>query len=421
MKAAERARVVPHPGAGAATAAGAVNGATAAGAVSAVSDLIGERTRAEIFAAVLTSGPISRTALSERLALAPSTVTRLLAPLIEADYLRESTSEAVRPGRPSRLLNVNTGRHLVIGIKIAPTRVAAVLTDMGAQVLARTETAVGDARPATALAAAVELTRELLAASGDTVTRVLGIGVGVSGHVDSATGVCRYSALLDWHRVDVAGPLAAATGLPVVVNNDVNTLVIAERWFGEGRTVDSFAVVTIGSGIGCGLLLDGTLYSGASGMAGELGHMPLDPDGPVCSCGRRGCLEAVAGSGAVTGRLRRAGVADCDDLDAAIALARSDHPQASLARAAFHTAGDALGRGLAGLCNLLNLERIIIAGEGAAAHDLWGGAMTEALTRHAFSDAARDCTIQVHDVTDDLWARGAACLVIKETVRAPLS
>jgi predicted NBD/HSP70 family sugar kinase len=401
MNTGERSARVPHP---------------------AVTDLIGERTRAEIFAMVLTSGPVSRTSLAGRLGLSPSTVTRLLAPLVEADYLRETVSEAVGPGRPRRMLHVNTRRHFVVGVKIAPTHVAAVLTDMGARVVRRVRAQIADSSPGTALAVSAELTARLLAGTGTAAGSVLGIGVGVSGHVDPAAGVCRYSAILGWRKVDVAGPLSAATGLPVVVNNDVNTLVVAERWFGEGRGVDSFAVVTVGSGIGCGLLLDGSLFSGASGMAGELGHLPLDPDGPVCSCGRRGCLEALASSGAVLGRLRRQGVPDLEDIDDAARLARDGAgAHAEAARAAFAAAGDALGRGLAGLCNLLNLEKIIVAGEGAAAHDLFGPAMTAALERHAFSEAARDCAVQIDPVTDDLWARGAACLVIKETVRAPLS
>ena len=387
-----------------------------------VTDLIGERTRAEIFGLVLTTGPLSRTALAGRLGLSPSTVTRLLAPLVAAGYLRETTSEAVGPGRPRRLLHVDTRRHCVVGIKIAPTHVAAVLTDMGAQVLCRDQAPIPDPSPRTALDAAAGLTGRLLARVPGAAEHVLGIGVGVSGHVDSPAGVCRFSALLGWRKVDVAGPLAAATGLPVVVNNDVNTLVVAERWFGEGRDVDSFAVVTVGPGIGCGLLLDGSLFSGASGMAGELGHFPMDPDGPLCGCGRRGCLEALACTDAVLGRLRRGGVPGVADIDDAARLARDGTgPHAEAARAAFSAAGDALGRGLAGLCNLLNLEKIVIAGEGAAAHDLFGPAMTEALDRHAFSEAARDCVIRIDPVTDDLWARGAACLVIKETVRAPLS
>lgn len=396
-----------------------------------IKDLIGEQTRAEIFALVLTAGPLSRTGLAQRLGLSPSTVTRLLPPLLEGDYLRETESGAgtrsSRPGRPQRMLRVNAERHVVIGVKIAPTHVSAVLTDMAANVLARAEESLEDRRPHTATAAAAALTARLLAdvPAGGPADRVLGIGVGVSGHVDSVSGVCRYSALLDWQKADVAGPLSEATGLPVVVNNDVNTLVVAERWFGQGRDVDSFAVVTVGSGIGCGLLLDGSLYAGASGLAGELGHLPLDPAGPLCSCGRRGCLEALASRDAVLRSVREAlppQAGGCPDIEHAIELARHGSGNGrAVARSAFAGAGAALGRGLAGLCNILNLQKIILAGEGVAAHDLFGPAMVTALEEHAFSDAARDCTVEIDPVNDDLWARGAACLVIRATVRAPLS
>ncbi|MEY9849553.1 ROK family protein [Streptacidiphilus sp. MAP5-3] len=390
-----------------------------------VTDLTDTPTRAEIFARVLTSGPMSRTALATQLELSPSTVTRVLTPLIEEGYLRETPPEETTLGRPKRLLHVNTERHLAIGIKIAPTHVAAVLTDMAAQVLARAVRPIADHTPPTALGAAAELVAELTGQVPGAAERMLGLGVGVSGHVDSRVGLCRYSALLDWRHVDVAGPLVAATGLPVAVNNDVNALVVAEQWFGEGRDVNDFAVVTVGPGVGCGLLLGGTLYAGANGMAGEFGHLPLDPDGPVCSCGARGCLESLASSGAVLRHLREHGGGQCADIDAAMELARrapatgadpAEDEAAQAARDAFAAAGEALGRGLAGLLNLLNLEKVILAGEGVAAHDLFGPAMTAALERHAFSSAARECILQVDPVTDDLWARGAACLVIQATL-----
>ena len=393
-----------------------------------VADVIGRTTRAEIFGAVLTAGPITRTALADRLGLSPSSITRLLPPLLDAGYLREQAGAAAGPGRPQRLLSVDVERHLVVGLKIAPTHVAGVVTDLGAQVLARDEVPLDGSAPEMALAASARLARRLLAAFPDAAGRVLGVGVGLGGHVTAQTGVCRYSGILDWHDVDVAGPLAAATGLPVTVGNDVNALVVAERWFGKGRDVESFAVVTTGPGIGCGLLLEGTLYTGSSGLAAEFGHIPLDPAGPACGCGRRGCLEALASSGAILARLRQAGI-EAADIETAAALARSQAPPgtpsgadaARAARAAFAAAGDALGRGLATLCNLVNPTLVIVAGEGVAFHDLLRPALDDALAHHAFSTAGTDCTVQIDLVNDDLWARGAACLVIRETVRATLS
>ncbi|MEV5348319.1 ROK family protein [Streptomyces achromogenes] len=385
------------------------------------SDLVSEQSRAEIFATVLTSGPLSRTQLAQRLGLVPSSVTRMLPPLLEHGYLHESDAAPNGRGRPQKMLHVNPDKHIVVGIKIGPAQVSGVVTDMAANVLARLEEPIADRTPETVLSAAAALTLRLLEQAPEAADRVLGLGVGVSGHVDSAAGVCRYSALLGWNKVDVAGPLREATGLPVVVNNDVNTLVVAERWFGQGRDVDSFAVVTVGPGIGCGLLLDGALFSGASGLAGELGHLPLDPAGPMCSCGRRGCLEALAGDRAVLRHLQDAGV-PCATIDQAMDIARSGSGSAqTVARSAFAEAGTALGRGLAGMCNLLNLQKIILAGEGAVAHDLFGPAMNQALQAHAFSTAAHDCDIHVDPVTHDLWARGAACLVIREAVGAAIS
>lgn len=396
-------------------------------------ELLGEATRAEIFGQVLTAGPISRSGLAARLGLSPSTVTRLLPPLLEADYIREEAEPgpAAGPGRPQRLLSVNLERHLVVGVKIAPNVVSGVVTDMGARVLARASLDIDGCAPEIALNAAGRLVRRLLGSVPQGTVRTLGVGVGLGGHVDAASGICRYSGILGWRDVDVASPLAAATGLPVVVGNDVNALVVAQRWFGAGRESDTFAVVTIGAGIGCGLLVGGALFTGSSGLAAEFGHIPIDPAGPVCTCGRRGCLEALACSESVLARLRHVGIA-LPDIAAAAALARTEpaafgpepfEPAASdvrAARAAFAAAGDALGRGLATLCNLINPELVILAGEGVSVYDLLRPAVHDALSHHAFSSAAADCTVLVDPVDDDMWTRGAACLVLRATVRAPL-
>jgi predicted NBD/HSP70 family sugar kinase len=363
-------------------------------------DPIGPRTRADVFAAILTAGPLSRVQVAQRLGLSQSTVTKVVNPLMEAGYLVEdAAAPAGAVGRPRRMLQVRKELRLVAGVKISPSKVTAVLTDLGAQVLARWEQPLVDHRVRTAVAATAEAVQRLVASVPGAAERMLGVGVGLNGHV--------------------AGPLAEACGLPVAVSNDVNTLVVAAQWFGHGRDMESFAVVTVGPGVGCGLLLGGRPYLGRSGLAGEFGHLPLDPAGPVCSCGSVGCLEALASYDAVLRRLREAGLEDCEDIDQAVALARSGRgPDAKTALAAFAAAGEALGRGLAGLCNLLNLEKIVLTGEGATAQDLFGPALVAALREHAFSTAAADCELVVDAVTDDLWARGAACLVIRDAVGA---
>jgi predicted NBD/HSP70 family sugar kinase len=222
---------------------------------------------------------------------------------------------------------------------------------------------------------------------------------------------------MGWQNVDIAGPLRVATGVPVLVSNDVNTLAVAEHWFGKGRGTESFAVVTTGAGVGCGLVLRGRLYTGVNGLAGELGHLPLQPDGPECTCGNRGCLEAIASDQGIFQFLQDKGVRNCRSMRQAMDLAEEEDTAAgAAAREAFAVAGQALGRGLAALCNLLNLEKVILSGEGAIAYALFRSELESSWRKHSFSTTADDCDLIVDLVKDDQWARGAACLAIQDLV-----
>ncbi len=372
-----------------------------------------EGTRAQLFAEVLTAGPLSRTQLARRTGLSPSTVTKIVNPLIELGFVAETGEHSVGVGRPQRMLEVAAHRHAAIGLKLAPGAVTGVLTDLRAQILARaTRQLTGGHDPAAALAAAADVVRDLVAAEG-TADRLIGVGVGVGGHVEQGAGRVVHSGILGWDEVALAGPLAAATGLPTLAGNDVDALAVAERWFGQGRGVDTFALVTVGPGIGCGLFLGGRPFTGSGGLAGELGHIPVRAEGERCGCGRRGCLETVASDEAVLRAVARAGGERPASIEEAVRLARSGD---AAARAAFEAMGEELGRALATVCNLVNPARIILAGERAEAFDLFGPACERAWRAHAFSTAAQDCALTV-DVTDDAqWARGAACLVIREAV-----
>jgi len=221
--------------------------------------------------------------------------------MIDAGYLIETEPVSEGPGRPMVPLQVIPTRRFAIGIKMMATEVVAVLTDMASTIrVARCLPVEGSDRAAvvTAIAHAVATLPAKVRGSRSKLVGV-GVGVGVGGHVDREHGVVRYSAALRWREIDLAGLVAAATDMPVVVENDANTLAVYEQWCGAGRDVGCFAVVTIGAGIGCGLVLDGDLYTGATGAAGEFGHLIVDPDGPRCHCGCRGCLESLVGDDAI--------------------------------------------------------------------------------------------------------------------------
>lgn len=374
-----------------------------------------DNTRGRLFAEILTAGPLSRTQLARRSGLSQSTVTKVVNPMIEAGFVTETGEQSGAIGRPQRLLAVAADRRSAIGVKIGPGAVTGVLTDLRAQVLdQRTRPLTAGHDPSAALSAAAAVVWDLLAGHPGARERLIGVGVGLGGHVAADEGRVVRSGVLGWTGVEVSAPLAAATGVPTVAANDVDALAVAERWFGAGREVDGFALVTVGPGVGCGLFLGGELVTGVGGLAGELGHIPMQADGIECTCGNRGCLETLASDDAVLRRIAEDGGGHVG-IEDAVAAARGGDARAA---AAFEAMGEALGRALATLCNLVNPGRIVLAGERADAFDLFGDACTRAWRAHAFSTAAADCELIVETTDDSLWARGAACLVIRDAVGA---
>jgi predicted NBD/HSP70 family sugar kinase len=214
--------------------------------------------------------------------------------------------------------------------------------------------------------------------------------------------------------VPLAELAAMTTGLPVTVDNDVRALTVAEQWFGAGAGLTDFALVTVGAGIGCGLVVHGRVVAGAHGVAGEIGHVVVDPAGPPCHCGNRGCVEAIAGDAAIVARVREVTGVQVGDTAEALALA---HRGDAGAREVYARAGEAIGRGIATVANLLGPERVIISGEGLAAYDLFAEQIRYSFAEAAFGSAAR-CDVRTRPLPFGEWARGAAATAIQSFIRA---
>ncbi|MDF3146172.1 MULTISPECIES: ROK family transcriptional regulator [unclassified Streptomyces] len=370
----------------------------------------------QIFTTVLSHGPLTRLEVARRAGLSPAAVTKAVRPLIEAGYLVEDADEPARPalGRPANPVRVDGGRALFIGVKVTGDEIIGVLTDLCCRIRVARHAPLADREPKGVLASVAELAGELLAEAGDLGVPVLGLGIAVSGDVDRGAGVVRYSPFLEWRDVPLAELAATTTGLPVTVDNDVRALTVAEQWFGAGVGLSDFAVVTVGAGIGCGLVVHGRVVAGAHGVAGEIGHVTVDPAGPPCHCGNRGCVEAIAGDAAIVRRIRETTGVQVADAAEAVELA---HRGNAGAREAYARAGEAIGRGIATVANLLGPERVIISGEGLAAHDLFAEQIRDAFAAAAFGSAAH-CDVQTRPLPFDEWARGAAATAIQSFIRA---
>jgi predicted NBD/HSP70 family sugar kinase len=219
--------------------------------------------------------------------------------------------------------------------------------------------------------------------------------------------------------------LTDSTGLAVFVENDVNALAVHEQWFGDGVNVRNFGVIFVGEGVGAGLVLDGTLYHGRSGLAGEIGHAVVKRGGRGCGCGGYGHLESYASTHAIVDMVIQLGaeIVDGFDLEAAAMLAETDRRY----RAPFREAGDALGQAIATLLTTNNLERLIITGpaclvesEGIAGF-MFRQAVQNTAGELAFDSAVRDCSLMWRATRTDYGAHGAASTVLREFIQRPLA
>jgi predicted NBD/HSP70 family sugar kinase len=368
-----------------------------------------------VFTAILTKGPLSRVSLARRLGLSSAAVTKAARPLIDTGYLHElAPTERTGPGagRPASPLAIRADREFFIGVKINADELIGVVCDLSAAVRATARRPLTTPDVDAVLTELGQLVNGLLEGDGDYRARTRRLGLAVSGDVDRTSGLVRYSPFIQWHNVPLRERAAQITGLTVTVENDVKALTAAEHWFGEGVGADSFALVTVGTGIGCGLVVNGRLVSGSHGVAGEIGHISVDATGPNCHCGGRGCVESIASTQAIVRQARERSGRPELTIDDAVALARGGDEQVD---AVFARAGNAIGSGIAAVANLVGPTRIVVSGEGLAAYDLFEAHIRTGFERQAFGAAAQ-CPLSIRPLPFEEWARGAAAVSIQSLV-----
>lgn len=385
--------------------------------------LIKELNVTAVITAIREHQPISRVGIAELTGLSKSTVTAITQLLLDADLVRETGSGNSRGGRRPTLLQLTPTARLAVGVKIAPEQVTAALISLTGQILNKEVEPLPD-RVAEIVTTIDRLVRRVVNDAGFAFSpdRLLGVGVGLPGIVDPATGSSISSHFLRWHDVPIKRLLEERLGLSVYPENDANCFALGEYWYGAGRGVSSLLGVTVGIGIGAGLILDGRIYRGPLFGAGEIGHMIVQRDGPACACGRHGCLEALAGDAAIVryARLHKgepaAYPAGREDVVRA-AIAHDPHALHALAEA-----GEWIGLGLANLVNTVSTDFIVVGGEAATqAGELLLDPIRSSLQRHVFPSLADRVRIVPAALGDEVWLIGATVLALQHFFRAPLA
>jgi predicted NBD/HSP70 family sugar kinase len=379
-----------------------------------------ELNRRQVLRTLGEAGPVSRAEVARRTGLSRSTVSSLVAELqtaglvVEAEGAqREAPSD--QGGRPGVLIALDRSAGVAAGIDFGHRHLRVAVADLGHTVLAEAVTdREPDARAEADLDTAVRLFDRVLAEAGADRDQVLGIGMGLPAPIDSASGTVGATALLPgWVAVRAGEELGHRIGLPVLVDNDANLGALAEWTWGAGRDCTELAYIKVSSGIGAGLVLGGRLFRGASGTAGEIGHITVDESGPVCRCGNRGCLEVVAGAPAILELLRPVRGPGLTLRDVLEMSAAGDQGT----RRVLADAGRQIGIALANLCNLFNPERVVVGGQLGQAGDVLLDPMREAVGRGAISTAAEAATIVAGRLGERAELLGALALVLREPDR----
>ena len=352
---------------------------------------------------IRTKQPISRADLARVSGLQRSTISLIVEDLIEGHWVLEGATGRLPRGRRPTFLRLNDDR-VIIGVDIRPLQITVALADVNGKFTSQ-EVMPTAADPKTAIDGVIERIQHFLRASGG--KKVEGIGISLPGRVEPGSGRLVFAPNLKWTDFDIAAAVQKATGFDVEMENAANACVLAAVWFDhiESRNM---VVVTVSEGIGAGILVNGRLARGFTGMAGEFGHVPLDPDGPLCSCGSRGCWEVFASNRAALryySRIDRASISrTC--LASPIKAIKS-------AAKALETMAHFLGRGMRMIVAGLDPEQILIIGDLTRSWHRFGPVIQAEVQAQGLSGGVAPKLIPVHE---DGMARlrGTVALVLQK-------
>ncbi len=362
-------------------------------------------------------GPLSRADIAKLTGLNKTTVSVLVDELIRRHLVREVGMGTSSGGRRPRLLSLNAQAGLVVGADLAVDYLLVVVLDLQAKTVwkRRVERKAGS-DPAADLNRLGDLIAEGVAAVPPTPLGLLGIGVGVHGPVEYPGGRLLIAPNMGWSDVPVGEILRERFHVPIVVDNEANAGAVAELWAGAGQDVRDLFYFSIGMGVGTGIVLNGDLYRGSAGTAGEFGHTTIDPSGPPCTCGNRGCLETFVSERALMRYVQQSGREPVPT--AAEIFAAADRGEA-WAIAALAQVGNYLGIGVANVINTFNPELVIIGGPmGAAGHHVLN-AVRRVAEQRALPFPFAKARIITSSLGEEACALGAGILILQEFFRIP--
>lgn len=388
-------------------------------------ELIKDINRALVIEEIRVKGPISRTAIARNTDLGLSTITNIVEELMKENLVCEYGAGTSQGGRKPILLRYNGQFGLVAGIKLENKQILFCAADLNATILFKSRVSYDSHTTGEQIQSIIIAeVRQIVDRFGPGYT-FCGIGIATSGLIDRGGKRLIYSPILTWKDVDL-GSVGEHFQVPVFIDNDANVFALAQMWIGVAKQYTNFVGITVGIGVGAGIVINGEIFRGELGGAGELGHMIIEKNGLMCHCGQRGCLEAYAGDRFL---IREARSIIAQGIPTQLSGYSKITPESVyeaadngdlVAQEILFTQGENLGIGLKNLVHLMNPAAIILGGEGLRGKEYMLQGLEKELASHFFTPHEQKLHFHVSDIGEDDWLIGACALVVKDLFKAPL-
>lgn len=363
---------------------------------------------------IRTDAPISRAQIAKGTKLTPPTVSSIVKELIEQGIVKESELGQSQGGRKPTMLLINSDAFYVIGVDAGPETVECILADLSGKVMERVvsniETPITNEGFLSILKHGIQ---HIIETSDIKLEGILGIGVAMHGVVDVETGTSLVAPNLNLTDIPIKAALEDAFHLIVKVENDARAMALGEYWFGGHGELDSMVAVNIGRGVGAGVVINGKLYHGAQDLAGEFGHMTIDMNGEVCTCGNRGCLQTFAAGPAIGERAQRE-VGDSSEKVTGEEVYQQALAGNALYNQMLEETGVIIGIGLTNLIHMINPRKIVLGGGVMKSANILLPAIEQTIDQRVLTPAAKQTEVAVTKLGDDATLLGAVSLLLVE-------
>jgi len=378
-------------------------------------------------------GPISRIEIAEITGLTPATVTNITSELIDSNLIIEGEVGDSSGGRRPIMLRMRSDYYRVIGVYIGSRKIKIITSDLLANIKHKKEIKYNNDK------VTIEYIKEILDSELIPIIKkykaknkkIVGIGIGINGIVDSKRGISVVAPNLGWKNVNIADILYESYGIPVFIDNNTRTMALGENWFGSGKNASSFFCLNIEYGVGGSFFINDKPVNGNSFGAGEIGHTTVDINGEICSCGNRGCLETVASVKALLKQAyekypenKNSKIYNGRDIKSVTDITPEDLYEAAkqgdeLATLLIKNMGENIGIGIANVINILNPELVIINGEIISTGEILLAPIIEAVKKRGFSNSVNSTGIVLSKLGSVAYLKGAVVLATQHIFDNP--